>query len=556
MSYNNGNTYSKSYSRNNKRPLFGKRSPNPQSLARPPPPKRIRTDSGYQSNMDNISSHRVNSNDQPGHTKSRGNNNLSRYNDTSFQTSSRYQGSRYNNNNTSYENRPKSIKRDETKAEFLSHLPKGPKSVEKSRYNNSSNTSNDIKNGYHASKYYNHKGQEGRSVIAKKVPVSVLTQQRSTSVYLRIMQVGEGTYGKVYKAKNTNTEKLVALKKLRLQGEREGFPITSIREIKLLQSFDHPNVSTIKEIMVESQKTVYMIFEYADNDLSGLLLNKEVQISHSQCKHLFKQLLLGMEYLHDNKILHRDVKGSNILIDNQGNLKITDFGLARKMNSRADYTNRVITLWYRPPELLLGTTNYGTEVDMWGCGCLLVELFNKTAIFQGSNELEQIESIFKIMGTPTINSWPTLYDMPWFFMIMPQQTTKYVNNFSEKFKSVLPSSKCLQLAINLLCYDQTKRFSATEALQSDYFKEEPKPEPLVLDGLVSCHEYEVKLARKQKRPNILSTNTNNKGNGNSNNNNNYNNNNNNYIGNINNIYNNITIDNIPIDILIYKYLVG
>ncbi|CAI4978268.1 AVN_HP_G0025700.mRNA.1.CDS.1 [Saccharomyces cerevisiae] len=285
MSYNNGNTYSKSYSRNNKRPLFGKRSPNPQSLARPPPPKRIRTDSGYQSNMDNISSHRVNSNDQPGHTKSRGNNNLSRYNDTSFQTSSRYQGSRYNNNNTSYENRPKSIKRDETKAEFLSHLPKGPKSVEKSRYNNSSNTSNDIKNGYHASKYYNHKGQEGR--------------------------------------------------------------------------------------------------------------------------------------------------------------------------------------------------------------------------------------------------WPTLYDMPWFFMIMPQQTTKYVNNFSEKFKSVLPSSKCLQLAINLLCYDQTKRFSATEALQSDYFKEEPKPEPLVLDGLVSCHEYEVKLARKQKRPNILSTNTNNKGNGNSNNNNNYNNNYNN-----------------------------
>lgn len=108
---------------------------------------------------------------------------------------------------------------------------------------------------------------------------------------------------------------------MRLQGEREGFPITSIREIKLLQSFDHPNVSTIKEIMVESQKTVYMIFEYADNDLSGLLLNKEVQISHSQCKHLFKQLLLGMEYLHDNKILHRDVKGSNILIDNQGNLK-------------------------------------------------------------------------------------------------------------------------------------------------------------------------------------------------------------------------------------------
>lgn len=465
--------------------------------------------------------------DTPAHAKSRNNNSLSRYNDTSSQTNSRYQGSRYNNN-TSYGDRSNTVKRDETKAEFLSHLPKGPKSVETSRYNNSpittnSNNNNNINKSNNSrtttSSYHNHKGQEIRSAVPKKPQFSVLTQERSTSVYQRIMQVGEGTYGKVYKAKNTITGKLVALKKLRLQGEREGFPITSIREIKLLQSFDHPNVSTIKEIMVESQKTVYMIFEYADNDLSGLLLNKEVKISHSQCKHLFKQLLLGMEYLHDSKILHRDVKGSNILIDNQGKLKITDFGLARKMNSRTDYTNRVITLWYRPPELLLGTTNYGAEVDMWGCGCLLVELFNKTAIFQGSNELEQIESIFKIMGTPTIKNWPTLYDMPWFFMIMPQQTTKYTSNFSEKFGSILPSAKCLQLATNLLCYDQKKRFTAIEALQSDYFKEEPKPEPLVLDGLLSCHEYEVKLARKQKRSNIASNNVNNTNNNKSNTNN-------------------------------------
>ncbi|CAI4034632.1 hypothetical protein SMKI_11G0800 [Saccharomyces mikatae IFO 1815] len=543
MSYNNGNTYSKSYSRNNKRPLFGKRSPHPQSLVRPPPPKRIRTDNSYQSNIDNTSSHRVNSNDQSGHTKSRSNNSLSRYSDTTFPTNSRYQGSRYNNN-TSYGNRATGMKRDEGKAEFLSHLPKGPKSVETSRYNNPSFTnSNDLKNDNHTSKYNNHKAQEIRSIVPKKVPVSVLTQQRSTSVYQRIMQVGEGTYGKVYKAKNTNTENLVALKKLRLQGEREGFPITSIREIKLLQSFNHPNVSTIKEIMVESQKTVYMIFEYADNDLSGLLLNKEVQISHSQCKHVFKQLLLGMEYLHDNKILHRDVKGSNILIDNQGNLKITDFGLARKMSRRADYTNRVITLWYRPPELLLGTTNYGTEVDMWGCGCLLVELFNKTAIFQGSNELEQIESIFKTMGTPTINSWPTLYNMPWFFMIMPQQTTKYTNAFSEKFGSILPTAKCLQLATNLLRYDQKKRFTATEALQSDYFKEEPRPEPLILDELASCHEYEVKLARKQKRSNIVSSNASNKANnGNNNHHNNNHNNNNNNSSSSSNSNSNITIN--------------
>lgn len=136
MSFNNGSTYSKSYSRNNKRPPFGKRSPHPQSLSRPPPPKRIRTNNSYQSNLDNDSPQMMDPADTPAHAKSRNNNSLSRYNDTSSQTNSRYQGSRYNNN-TSYGDRSNTVKRDETKAEFLSHLPKGPKSVETSRYNNS-----------------------------------------------------------------------------------------------------------------------------------------------------------------------------------------------------------------------------------------------------------------------------------------------------------------------------------------------------------------------------------------------------------------------------------
>lgn len=409
---------------------------------------------------------------------------------------SRYEGSRYNNPRTKpptkhnsrapqnlNHNDDKQITNDEERKNgFLSQLPKGPK-VSMSRYN------------------------DGRSspftkpvIEKKKVPLpSLLTMIRDSSVYERIIQVGEGTYGKVYKARSTVTGKLVALKRLRLEGEREGFPITSIREIKLLQSFDHPNVSTLNEIMVESQKTVYMIFEYADNDLSGLLLNKQIQISEAQCKHIFVQLLQGMEYLHGNGILHRDIKGSNILIDNEGQLKITDFGLARKVKSESDYTNRVITLWYRPPELLLGTTNYGPEVDMWGCGCLLVELFNKAAIFQGQNELEQLEAIFKIMGTPSTDSWPTIFDMPWFFMIMPQQSNKYPNTFRDRFSSVVPSEACLRLSEGLLSYNKAKRLTASQALQSEYFKELPKPAPLVLEGYEGCHEYEVKLARKQKR---------------------------------------------------------
>lgn len=416
----------------------------------------------------------------------------SRY--SSGRQTSRYEGSRYNNPHPKipYRNQSRINHHDKNtqqvpldqsgKDKFLSQLPKGPK-VSLSRYN-------DGRNGTTARQ---------KSEQRKIPPPSLITETRNSSVYERIVQVGEGTYGKVYKARNTVTGRMVALKRLRLEGEREGFPITSIREIKLLQSFDHPNVSTLTEIMVESQKVVYMIFDYADNDLSGLLLNKQIEINIAQCKHIFEQLLRGMEYLHSNGILHRDVKGSNILIDNQGKLRITDFGLARKIKADSDYTNRVITLWYRPPELLLGTTKYGPEVDMWGCGCVLAELFNKSAIFQGQNELEQLDAIFKIMGTPNTDRWPNLFEMPWFFMVMPQQSTRYPNVFQDKFSSIIPSQACIRLVEGLLSYDQTKRLTASQALQSEYFKELPKPEPLVMEGYEGCHEYEVKLARKQKR---------------------------------------------------------
>ncbi|AMD21784.1 HFL072Wp [Eremothecium sinecaudum] len=335
---------------------------------------------------------------------------------------------------------------------------------------------------------------------ALRVPVATIIHTHSIeSSYERITQVGEGTYGKVYKCRNVYTNKLVALKKLRLETERDGFPITSIREIKLLQQCQHENVSTIAEIMCEAQKTVYMIFEYADNDLSGLLMNKEISFTEANCKHLFRQLLKGMEYLHESRILHRDIKGSNILIDNKGKLKITDFGLARKMKQEPDYTNRVITLWYRPPELLLGTTNYGTEVDMWGCGCLLVELFLKTALFQGTNELEQLKCIFQILGTPSVEQWPAFFDMPWWFMMIPQQKERYPNKFDEKVEGLLPTQSCKELAKGLLSYDQKKRFSATDALKSVYFHELPKPEPLDLGDFDGCHEFEARKQRRRER---------------------------------------------------------
>lgn len=448
----------------------------------PPLPKHPSSNSSHTSNGSN-SRYSSDNNGRPG-SRYEG----SRYSTAAGANTTRSSNSVKNRDNGSINANKKS--KDITKDGFLSQLPKGPK-VTMSRYNNGNSLS----------------AIQETKLKEKIVPSprrryhfpSIITQSRESSVYERILQVGEGTYGKVYKARNKVTGRMVALKKLRLESEREGFPITSIREIKLLQSFDHPNVSTLTEIMVESQKTVYMIFEYADNDLSGLLLNKQIEINVAQCKHIFKQILLGIEYLHENGILHRDIKGSNILIDNKGQLRITDFGLARKVKPEHDYTNRVITLWYRPPELLLGSTKYGPEVDMWGCGCVLVELFNKSAIFQGQNELEQLDSILKIMGTPTIQQWPNLFEMPWFFMVIPQQANKYTNTFKEKFSTIIPTEACLQLSQDLLNYDQNKRLTATQALQSEYFRELPTPQPLLLEGYEGCHEYEIKLARKQKR---------------------------------------------------------
>ena len=217
--------------------------------------------------------------------------------------------------------------------------------------------------------------------------------------YERLNCVGEGTYGKVYKARNVETGVLVALKRIRMEGEKDGFPVTAMREIKLLQGLRHPNVVRLIEMMVSKgafvliihvmQQTsavllkfknvghsadisgsVYMVFEYMDHDLTGLLSHPSVAFSPANLKSLNHQMLCGLANLHQRGILHRDMKGSNILITAKGELKLGDFGLARVYAKHRvqDYTNRVITLWYRSPELLLGETAYGPEVDMWSAG--------------------------------------------------------------------------------------------------------------------------------------------------------------------------------------------
>lgn len=247
-----------------------------------------------------------------------------------------------------------------------------------------------------------------------------------------VQQVGEGTYGQVYQAKDKESGEIVALKKIRMDNEKEGFPITAIREVKILRALKHKNIVNLKEIVTsrvtarkhghsrshgaasgsneehdDGKGSVYMVFEYLNHDLSGLLDTPGINLNEQQIKCYMKQLLEGVEYMHRNRILHRDIKGSNLLLDNKGNLKIADWGLARSWNEqRKHYTNRVITLWYRPPELLLGATQYTSAIDMWSVGCIFAELLNKKAILNGRDELEQLKLIFKLCGSPTNDTWP------------------------------------------------------------------------------------------------------------------------------------------------------
>jgi CTD kinase subunit alpha len=300
----------------------------------------------------------------------------------------------------------------------------------------------------------------------------------SDSVYYRKpgneSVVGSGTYGKVFKAIHVYTKNLVALKKIRMEGERDGFPVTAVREIKLLQSLKHQNIVKLQEVMVE-KNDCFMVFEYLSHDLTGLLNHPSFKLEAAHKKHLAKQLFEGLDYLHRRGVLHRDIKAANILVSNDGQLKLADFGLARFYAKRRqlDYTNRVITIWYRSPELLLGETQYGPEVDIWSAACVLVEIFTRHAIFPGDGgEISQLDKIYAILGTPNKAEWPGLVDMAWFELLRP--TVRRPNVFSEKYKDrVTPAA--FELLQAMFQYDPAKRPSASDVLEHPYFTvEEPQ----------------------------------------------------------------------------------
>ncbi|XP_058182846.1 cyclin-dependent kinase C-1-like [Rhododendron vialii] len=336
---------------------------------------------------------------------------------------------------------------------------------------------------------------------------------RSVDCFEKLEQIGEGTYGQVYMAREIKTGEIVALKKIRMDNEREGFPITAIREIKILKKLHHENVIKLKEIVTSpgAEKDeqgrpdgnkykggIYMVFEYMDHDLTGLADRPGMRFSVAQIKCYMRQLLTGLHYCHVNQVLHRDIKGSNLLIDNEGNLKLADFGLARSFSNdhNGNLTNRVITLWYRPPELLLGTTKYGPAVDMWSVGCIFAELLHGKPIFPGKDEPEQLNKIFDICGAPEESNWPGVSKIPWYNNFKPTRQLK--RRLREVYKHF--DRHALELLDRMLTLDPSQRISAKDALDAEYFWTDPLPcDPKSLPKYESSHEFQTKKKRQQQR---------------------------------------------------------
>ncbi|NXU41053.1 CDK10 kinase, partial [Drymodes brunneopygia] len=296
---------------------------------------------------------------------------------------------------------------------------------------------------------------------------------RSVKEFEKLNRIGEGTYGIVYRARDTLTDETVALKKVRMDNEKDGMPISSLREITLLLQLQHPNIVELKEVVVGNHlESIFLVMGYCEQDLASLLENMQTPFSEAQVKCIILQVLKGLQYLHENYIIHRDLKVSNLLMTDKGCVKIADFGLARTYGMPPKpMTPKVVTLWYRAPELLLGMTTQTTSIDMWAAGCILAELLAHKPLLPGTSEIHQIDLIVQLLGTPNENIWPGFSKLP----LATQYTLRKqpYNNLKHRFPWL--SEAGLRLLNFLFMYDPKKRATAKDCLESSYFKEKPLP---------------------------------------------------------------------------------
>jgi serine/threonine protein kinase len=288
----------------------------------------------------------------------------------------------------------------------------------------------------------------------------------SLSLFTKEEKLGEGTYGVVYKAVDKRTGDYVALKRIRIDHEEDGIPSTSIREISLLKELRHPTIVDLRQV-IHTDGKLTLVFEFMDTDLRRYLENARSGLPLLVIKSYAYQILSGLSYCHSHRIMHRDMKPANLLLNKYGSIKICDFGLARTFTlPLRNYTREIVTLWYRPPEILLAAkaATYSVVVDIWSTGCIIAEMFLKRAIFAGDSEIDQLFRIFQVLGTPNEETWPGVSSMPGYSSSFPSWKPK---SLGEVLRGGDPSM--IDLISKMLVYDPRKRISASDALDHPFF---------------------------------------------------------------------------------------
>lgn len=329
---------------------------------------------------------------------------------------------------------------------------------------------------------------------------------RSVENYDKLNDIEEGAYGWVSRAKDAATGKVVALKRLKIDPkDRGGLPVTGLREIQILKDCDHRNVVKMREVVVGDDTSriekyafapcvsvqphannlfsifsIFLVLEFLEHDLKSILEDMPEPFLASEVKTLLQQLASGVAYLHDHWILHRDLKTSNLLLNNRGRLKIADFGMARYVGDPPPrpLTQLVVTLWYRAPELLLGTARYGPAIDLWSVGCIFGELLTREPLLQGRNEVDELTKIFELCGLPTDDTWPGFRRLPNARALrLPTSSSASGLQSGSSIRTRFPllTTAGVSLLNSLLSLDPSRRPTAHEMLSHEYFAQDPKP---------------------------------------------------------------------------------
>ncbi|KAI0799225.1 PHO system negative regulator [Xylaria sp. FL0933] len=291
--------------------------------------------------------------------------------------------------------------------------------------------------------------------------------KRHPSSFQQLEKLGEGTYATVFKGRNRQTGELVALKEIHLDSE-EGTPSTAIREISLMKELKHENIVALHDV-IHTENKLMLVFEFMDGDLKKYMdtHGERGALKPMTIKSFMYQLLKGIDFCHQNRVLHRDLKPQNLLINGKGALKLGDFGLARAFGIPVNtFSNEVVTLWYRAPDVLLGSRTYNTSIDIWSAGCIMAEMYTGRPLFPGTTNEDQIIRIFRIMGTPTERTWPGITNFPEYKPTFQLYAT-------QDLRVILPQIDHLgiDLLSRMLVLRPENRISAHEALQHPWFSD-------------------------------------------------------------------------------------